>query len=133
MARRSKTPHDKSDTIRLTNAVFYAYHGVLSDEQKLGGKFEIDVELRCDLRKGTKSDSLRDTVDYEQVYDCIRSSVLGKKYFLLEGLGGGIIRGILKKFSRVQEVTVRVRKPNAPVKGVIDTVEVEITRARGQL
>jgi dihydroneopterin aldolase len=117
----------------LKNAVFYAYHGVLSDEQKLGGKFEVDVELRCDLRKGTRSDSLRDTVDYEQVYDCIRSSVLGKKHFLLEGLGGAIINGIFKKFSRVQSVTVRVRKPNAPVKGVIDTVEVEMTRERGRV
>jgi len=130
VARRTKTP---LDIIRLNNAVFYAYHGVLSDEQKLGGKFEVDVELRCNLRKGTKSDNLRDTVDYEQVYDCIRSSVLGKKYFLLEGLGGAIIRGILMKFAKVQEVTVRVRKPNAPVKGVIDTVEVEMTRSRGQL
>lgn len=129
MSRRSKAP---LDIIRLNNAVFYAYHGVLSDEQKLGGKFEVDVELRCDLRKGTKSDHLQDTVDYEQVYDCIRSSVLGKKHFLLEGLGGAIIRGILNKFSKVQEVTVRVRKPNAPVKGVIDTVEVEMTRGRGQ-
>lgn len=130
MARRLKIP---LDTIRLKNAVFYAYHGVLSDEQKLGGKFEVDVELRCDLRKGTRSDSLRDTVDYEQVYDCIRSSVLGKKHFLLEGLGGAIINGIFKKFSRVQSVTVRVRKPNAPVKGVIDTVEVEMTRERGRV
>lgn len=122
-----------TDIIRLNNAVFYAYHGVLSDEQKLGGKFEVDVELHCDLRKGTKSDSLRDTVDYEQVYDCIRSSVMGRKHFLLEGLGGSIIGGILKKFDKVRVVTVRVRKPNAPVKGVIDTVEVEMTRERGRV
>jgi dihydroneopterin aldolase len=126
----AKTP---LDTIRLKNAAFYAYHGVLSDEQKLGGKFEVDVELRCDLRKGTRSDSLRDTVDYEQVYDCIRSSVLGKKHFLLEGLAGAIITGIFRKFARVKSVTVRVRKPNAPVKGVIDTVEVEMTRERGRV
>ena len=26
-----------SDIIRITNAVFYAYHGVASDEQNLGG------------------------------------------------------------------------------------------------
>jgi len=39
----------KSDVIRIHNAVFYAYHGVASDEQTLGGKFEIDVELRADL------------------------------------------------------------------------------------
>jgi dihydroneopterin aldolase len=127
VASRPKHP---LDVIRIKNAVFYAYHGVLSDEQSLGGKFEVDVELFCDLRKGTVSDHLGDTVDYEQVYDCVRSSVLGKKYFLLEGVGGAIIGGIFRKFPRVRQVTVRVRKPNAPVKGVIDTVEVEMTRTR---
>ena len=37
------------DIIRIKNASFYAYHGVADDEQNLGGKFEVDVELRSDL------------------------------------------------------------------------------------
>ena len=121
----------KLSVIRLHNAVFYAYHGVLSDEQNLGGKFEVDVELHCDLSRGAKSDHLADTVNYERVYDCIRTLVLVKKHFLLESLASSIGRGILKNFSKVQFVTVRVRKPGAPVKGVIDHVEVEWTETRG--
>ena len=31
----------KFDCIRILNAVFYAYHGVGTDEQNLGGKFEV--------------------------------------------------------------------------------------------
>lgn len=127
MPPRAKTP---LDIIRLHNAVFYAYHGVLSDEQNLGGKFEVDVELHCDLRKGARTDHLRDTVNYEKVYDAIRGSVLGKKYFLLEALGQAIIDGILRRFSKVRSVTVRLRKPGAAVRGVIDTVEVEMKRSR---
>lgn len=123
---RSSSP----DIIRLHNAVFYAYHGVLSDEQKLGGKFEVDVDLYCDLSSGARSDSLKQTVDYEKVYDCIRSLILAKKYFLLEAVAGVIAQGILKRFRQVQKVTVRVRKPHAAVKGVVDHVEVELTRAR---
>lgn len=118
------------DIIRLTNAVFYAYHGVLSDEQALGGKFEIDVELHCDLRKGAKTDHLKDTVDYERVYDCVKNSVMNRKHFLLESLGQAIIDGIFRNFRQVRRVNVRVRKPGAPVKGVIDTVEVEMFRPR---
>jgi len=120
----------KLDIIRLHNAVFYAYHGVLSDEQNLGGKFEVDVELHCDLSKGAKSDHLKETVDYERVYDCIKGLVLGKKHFLLESLGNTIAQGILKNFKKVQTVVVRVRKPGAPVRGVIDYVEVEIENSR---
>jgi dihydroneopterin aldolase len=118
------------DIIRLHNAVFYAYHGVLSDEQNLGGKFEVDVDLHCDLSRGAKTDSLQQTVDYERVYDCIKKLVLGRKYFLLESLARTIASGLLREFTRIQRVVVRVRKPSAPVKGVIDYVEVEISQER---
>jgi dihydroneopterin aldolase len=116
--------------IRLCNAVFYAYHGVLLDEQSLGGKFEVDVDLHCDLSRGAKSDHLDDTVNYERVYDCIRTLVLAKKHLLLESLASAVGRGILKNFSKVYSVTVKVRKPSAPVKGIIDYVEVELTETR---
>ena len=116
--------------IRLHNAVFYAYHGVLFDEQNLGGKFEVDVDLHCNLSRGAKSDHLDDTVNYERVYDCIRTIVLQKKHLLLESLASALGRGILKNFSKVHSVTVKVRKPSAPVKGIIDYVEVELTETR---
>ena len=116
--------------IRLRNAVFYAYHGVLLDEQNLGGKFEVDVDLHCNLSRGATSDHLDDTVNYERVYDCIRTLVLEKKHLLLESLASAIGRGILKNFSKVRSVTVKVRKPSAPVKGIIDYVEVELTETR---
>lgn len=119
-----------NDTIRLKNAVFYAYHGVLTDEQNLGGKFEVDVDLMCDLSRGSSTDHLKDTIDYVRVYEAIRGAVMGKKYMLLEALGGAIARQILKEFRKVREVKVRVRKPGAPIKGVIDSVEVEVTRRR---
>jgi dihydroneopterin aldolase len=118
------------DIIRLHNAVFYAYHGVLTDEQNIGGKFEVDVELHCDLSKGARSDHLRDTVDYEKVYACIHQLVLGRKYYLLEALANRIAQGILGEFKKVQTVVVKVRKPSAPVRGVIDHVEVELSRTR---
>jgi dihydroneopterin aldolase len=120
----------KLGIIRIHNAVFYAYHGVLTDEQNLGGKFDVDVDLHCDLTRGAKSDHLQDTVNYERVYDCIRTLVLDKKHLLLESLASSIGRGILKNFSKVNSVTVRVRKPGAPVRGVIDYVEVELTETR---
>lgn len=110
--------------------MFYAYHGVLSDEQSLGGKFEVDVDLHADLTRGALSDKLQQTVDYERVYDYIKQLVLGKKYYLIEALGETIADGLLKEFKKVEKVVVRVRKPSAPVKGVVDYVEVEIARAR---
>jgi 7,8-dihydroneopterin aldolase/epimerase/oxygenase len=127
VTRRKKT---SEDVIRIHNAVFYAYHGVLSDEQTLGGKFEVDVDLYVDLSRGARTDDLKQTVNYERVYDSIKQLVLGKKYLLIEALAETIAEGLLKGFGKLNKVVVRVRKPSAPVKGVIDYVEVEIARAR---
>ena len=121
-----KTP----DIIRLHNAVFYAYHGVMSDEQSLGGKFEVDVDLYCDLSGAKSSDNLNQTVNYEKVYGVMKEAVIGKKYLLIEALAQSIASNILKGFPPVQKVTVRVRKPGAAVHGVIDHVEVEIESTR---
>ncbi len=116
--------------VRIKNAVFYAYHGALADEQSLGGKFEIDVEMHCDLSAAAESDSLKKTVDYEKVYAFIQSTVLAKKYHLIEALANTLARGLLREFYNIEIVTLRVRKPHPPVKGVVDYVEVEITQHR---
>lgn len=118
------------DIIRVKNAVFYAYHGVMEDEQNLGGKFECDVDMRCDLAAAAETDALGKTVDYEKVYSFIQSTVLEKKYYLIEALAHAIAGGLIKSFPIIQSVMVRVRKPHPPVKGVVDYVEAEVTRAR---
>lgn len=122
----------KLDIIRLHNAVFYAYHGVMSDEQNLGGKFEVNVELHCDLSGAKEKDSLLQTVNYEKVYGVMKQTVIGKKFFLIEALAQSIAAGILKEFPEVQKTTIRIRKPGAAVHGIIDHVEVEIESARDE-
>ncbi len=118
------------NVIRIKNAVFYAYHGAMADEQTLGGKFEFDVDMLVDCSAAAESDSLKKTVDYEKVYGFIQSVVLEKKYHLLEALAKAIGKGMLREFYNLESVTVRVRKPHPPVKGVVDFVEVEITTKR---
>ncbi len=120
----------KLDIIRLHNAVFYAYHGVMSDEQNLGGKFEVDVELHCDLSEARANDNLHQTVNYEKVYGVMKQTVIGKKFFLIEALAQAIASAILKEFPEVLRTTIRIRKPGAAVHGIIDHVEVEIESAR---
>ena len=119
-----------NDVIRIKNAQIYAYHGVASDEQNLGGKFEVDVDMRCDLSKAISSDSLTQTVDYEAVYALILKTVTSKKYHLLEALANAIAGNLLSSFLLMTEITVRIRKPHPPVKGVVDYVEVEVTKQR---
>ena len=121
-------PHQ--DIIRIKNASFYAYHGVASDEQNLGGKFEVDVEIRGDFISAYETDNLKNTIDYETVYTVIQQTVTQKKYYLLETLARIIAKELRIKFAAIDIITVTVRKPHPPVKGVVDFVEVEITEPR---
>jgi 7,8-dihydroneopterin aldolase/epimerase/oxygenase len=118
------------NVIRIKNAVFYAYHGVMQDEQNLGGKFEVDLDMYAALLPAAEADTLKKTIDYEKVYGFLQTTVLAKKHYLLESLAQDIARGLLRQFYTIERVTVRVRKPHPPVKGVIDHVEVEITQER---
>jgi dihydroneopterin aldolase len=118
------------DLIRIKNAQFYAYHGAELEEQSLGGKFEVDIELRCDLSIAEEKDSLKQTVDYEKVYALLQKIVTEKKYYLIEALANRIAKEILWQFDNVHQICVRIRKPHPPVKGVVDFVEVEISQSR---
>ena len=116
--------------IRLRNASFYAYHGVLDDEQSMGGKFEIDVEVHADLLSAMQGDQLTRTVDYEALYALVQHCVTEKRYFLIEALAHVIVQRILRDFPVVDVVQVKVRKPHPPVKGVVDYAEAEVTGHR---
>lgn len=118
-------------TLKINNAVFYAYHGVLSEEQSVGRKFEVDVELIYDFSKAVKSDKLSDTVNYEKVYQYLKEILTNNKFYLLERLSYLIAKKILDNFESVEKVIVSVRKCHPPVGGLIDSVEAKIELERG--
>ncbi len=116
--------------IRIKKAVFYAYHGVLSEEQSVGGKFEADVDLYTDFSKAAESDSLKLTIDYNRVYKFVYQLALEHKYYLIESLAVTIADELLKKYPTLKKVAVRVRKNNPPLGGLVDCVEVEVIKER---
>lgn len=119
--------------IRIKNATFYGYHGVLSEEQTVGGKFEADVDIYTNFSEAANKDSLKQTIDYQKVYAFMYKLALGKKYYLIEALATIIVDELLKKFPQIEKVAVRVRKQNPPMGGVVDSVEVEVIKSRSEL
>ena len=121
----------KEQCIRLSNATFYAYHGVLTNEQASGGKFEVDVEMFGDFSKPARSDRLKDAVDYESVYKSIKELVTEKRFYLIESLGDQMAERILTAFDALNRVEIRIRKHTPQVGGVVDSVEFETEKIRG--
>jgi dihydroneopterin aldolase len=117
------------DKVILNNLSFYGYHGVLEEENKLGQKFFIDLELYADLQPAGESDDLEQAINYAEVYDLVEDICEQESYDLIEALAENIAQQILAKQDLVEEVLVRIKKPEAPVEGIFDYMGVEIRRA----
>jgi dihydroneopterin aldolase len=119
--------------IRIKKATFYGYHGVMSEEQSVGGKFEADVDMYTNFAEAAKKDSLHDTIDYHKVYKALYSLALEQKNYLIESVATKIADELLTKFTAIEKIAVRVRKNNPPLGGVVDCVEVEVIKERKEL
>ena len=122
----------RNDKIVLKGMSFYGYHGVSRVERRTGQKFYMDIEMTLDLSQAGRTDKLSKTIDYPQVYSLIKEIQSRRKYHLMESLAEDIANAALDKFDRLNEVTVKVRKPHAPIGGLMEYVEVEINRLKKQ-
>ncbi len=120
------------DSIYLYGMKFYGYHGALEEENKIGQRFEVDIILKVDLRKVGKSDDLNDTVNYAEVYNEVRNCVENKTFKLIERLAEDIAETILLKFNLVDSLSVKVKKPEAPIAGLFDFVAAKVKRGRNE-
>jgi dihydroneopterin aldolase len=117
------------DRIRLHNMQFYGCHGVNPEEHTLGQRFEVDVEVCLDTRPAALQDDLHLTINYAQVYKTVKRIVEEERFALIETLAETLATTIGQQF-QPSAVRVCVRKPHAPLKGILDYVAVDIERTR---
>lgn len=120
------------DRVIMSNLAFYGYHGVMTEENTLGQKFFLDIEMYADLKQAGNTDNVEDTIHYGEAYEIVKDIVENKRFKLIEALAENIASSILEKFEKVKEINVRVKKPEAPVPGIYDYFGVEIRRARNE-
>lgn len=117
------------DKIILNGMKFYARHGVFPEEKAMGQKFEIDLEIICDLQAAGQTDDLKHTLNYADIYAIVKNITTGRNFNLVEALAEEIAEEILEHFPS-EQVRVRVKKPHAPISGIFDYVGVEIVRGK---
>ncbi|HZG75603.1 MAG TPA: dihydroneopterin aldolase [Paenibacillus sp.] len=118
------------DTMKLERIQLYGRHGVYAEENRLGQRFYVSLELKLDLSKAGKTDDLEETVNYAEVYELAKSVVEGEPFKLIEALAEALATRVLDAYAKIHEVTVRVVKPHPPFDIVFDGVTVELTRRR---
>jgi len=103
----------------------YAYHGCLDEEGLIGGHYIVDVYMQTDFTEAAKTDDLTKTIDYCAIYE-IAKKEMAIRVKLIEEVAMRIHKTILKDFTQIQKVRVRVTKLKPPMNGNVDKVYVEI-------
>jgi len=86
--------------IKVNNIRIFAYHGCLKEETKIGSDYRVDVKVKADLSKSSKTDQLKDTVD------------------------------IFKEDQLSTKATVWISKLNPPIGGDVEMVTIKMTDKR---
>ena len=117
------------DRIRLAGVRGRGFHGVFEHERRDGQEFVVDVELAVDLGPAGASDDLADTVNYGEIGAAVLARIEGEPHDLIERLAEVVAQDALAHVE-VDEVTVTVHKPQAPVGVPFGDVTVSVTRRR---
>ncbi|MBD45459.1 MAG: dihydroneopterin aldolase [Flavobacteriaceae bacterium] len=117
------------NTIQLKNIKIYAFHGCLPEEEKIGSDYIVNLSVKANLDKASKSDELTDTVDYVLLQKIVAEQMAIRSK-LLEHVGKRIIDKILLEVSQVNYIKIMVAKVNPPIDGDVELVSVTLTKKR---
>jgi dihydroneopterin aldolase len=116
-------------TICLEGIRIYAHHGVSEAERALGGPFDVSVELDADIKSAGFHDDLRQTIDYQWVFDLVQAEMQQPRK-LLETLVVSICGKLFGHNDAIKRVRVRICKLDPPLGGTCQRACVEYTVAR---
>ena len=102
--------------------------GTLPAERTAPQTLFFDLELCGDFSRAGRTDDLNDAVDYTAAERCVKDYAAGTSFYLLERLAYACGEKLLDEFPLLDRVTLRIRKPDAPVES--DSVELEVTLGR---
>lgn len=111
--------------ITIEGMEFWAFHGLLEEEQKIGGRFAVDIVIETNFLEAAHNDNIQGTVNYQEVYDLVRKEMaLPSK--LIEHVAQRILNAIQDKIQGIHQLEVKVIKFRPPVNGIIDKVSVAL-------
>jgi 7,8-dihydroneopterin aldolase/epimerase/oxygenase len=116
--------------LSINSAEYYAYHGVKTEEQNLGGKYEIDLDMYYKATEAVVNDDVNYALNYEEAMYCIDEIISSETYHLIETIANEILNLALEKFPQMVKATCRIRKMNVPIRRVVKYIEAEQTMTR---
>ena len=119
-----------ADRITVDGLEVFANHGVYPEENALGQKFVVSLTLYADLGEAGRNDDLDASIDYGAVCHDVDAFLRGRTFKLIEAAAEGVARMLLKRYTSLLGVRVKLEKPWAPVGLPLRSCGVEIERTR---
>jgi dihydroneopterin aldolase len=111
--------------IILEGMEFFAYHGCYKEEQIIGTKFIVDLEVTADTELAEENDHLKDTLSYVHIYHVVKKEMEQKSH-LLEHVAKRIMDSLKSGFPQIQSIELKICKINPPVGGKMKQVGYEV-------
>lgn len=118
------------DRIFVEGIKFHGFHGLTRMERQVGVRLSVDVSLEMDLEPSGRADDFSKTLDYRKVHKCVVEVGRRSSHRLLESYAVELLDLLCDKFP-AERISVRVRKETPVLDGIVDSVGVELCRARG--
>lgn len=115
----------KSSYILLENVKFYAFHGVLPQERKVGNDYQVSLRIGYDISRAMVSDDVNGTLNYAEVYQLL-SQEMSVPSALLERVAGRIGDRLFRKFPAIQSIDLTIIKVNPPMGADSEGAGVEV-------
>jgi dihydroneopterin aldolase len=115
------------DTILISKMDCLTAIGITAPERAVKQRLSIDLEFPCDTRAASRSDSIRDAIDYDTVAQTVAEVCASREFNLIETVAEQIASRVLERFP-VSQVRVRVRKISPVAAPHVDFVYVDIVR-----
>ena len=115
--------------IRMEGIKFYAFHGVMPQENVVGANFFVDLKLKTNFTNAAQTDELEGTVSYADIYNSVKE-VMETPSKLLEHVCQRIALRIFADFPTIEAIDIRLNKENPPMGACADKVGVEVHYVR---
>ncbi len=102
-------------TVEINGVKVTACHGVLAKEKVTPQEFLIDICFDYDLTKASESDDIENAVNYAEVCETAYEVCAKNSFNLIEKLARETAFSVAEKFPAIQNISVTVHKPHAPV------------------
>lgn len=115
--------------VYLKDMNFYAYHGVMPQENTIGNQFTINLKLKTNICKAAQTDDVAYALNYAEVFRSV-SREMAIPSHLLEHVAMRIVRCLFEEYPQISHISLRLAKRNPPMNADLVEAGVEITTER---